>query len=357
MNSENPDHRPADELQPAHGLWKQYAPEEAPYRFQSRTAEGAREWQTETRRALNETLGFQSAAPVPLSPETVERVDRGDYVREKLLLRTAPHTLMPVYVLTPKEAPRPLPVVIAFHGHGYGVKDIVGLWEDGAERSEPDGYHKDFAVALCRRGFAVAAPEISCFGERQSDYSYLNTTIGSPVPSTCHHTATLALHLGGSALGLRVYDGKRLVDYLETREDVDAACLGAMGISGGGMHTFFSTCVDERIRACVVSGYYGSFQDSVLAMDHCTCNFVPGLGRFGEMYDLVGLIAPRPLLVESASRDPIFPIETTRRSVDAARKVYALFGARDQVEADYFEGRHEISGKRAYDFLAEKLTT
>jgi hypothetical protein len=25
------------------------------------------------------------------------------------------------------------------------------------------------------------------------------------------------------------------------------------------------------------------------------------------------------------------------------------------VETDYFEGKHEISGKRAYDFLMEKL--
>jgi dienelactone hydrolase len=356
MSDRSADNRPAKELQPAHALWKQYAPETAPYRFQAQTVEQARKWQTEARRALNETLGFQAAAPVPLSPETVERADRGDYVREKVLLRTTPHTLMPVYVLLPKAAPRPLPVVIAFHGHGYGVKDIVGLWEDGAERSVPDGYHKDFAVALCRRGFAVAAPEISCFGERQNDYAYLNTTIGSPVPSTCHHTATLAMHLGGSVLGLRVYDGKRLVDYLETREDTAIGRLGAMGISGGGMHTFFSTCVDERIRACVVSGYYGTFQDSILAMDHCTCNFVPGLGRFGEMYDLVGLIAPRPLLVESATRDPIFPTEATQRSIEAAKKVYDLFGAGDQVEADYFEGRHEISGRKAYDFLADKLS-
>jgi hypothetical protein len=129
-----------------------------------------------------------------------------------------------------------------------------------------------------------------------------------------------------------------------------------MGISGGGMHTFFSTCVDERIRACVVSGYYGTFRDSILAMHHCTCNFVPGLGRFGEMYDLVGLIAPRPMLVESATRDPIFPTEATKRSVEAAKKVYALFGAGDQVETDYFEGRHEISGRKAYDFLADKLS-
>ena len=244
---------------------------------------------------------------------------------------------------------------MAFHGHGYGVKDIVGLWEDGRERYTPDGYHKDFAVALCRRGFAVAAPEISCFGERQTDFSYLDGNSGQVAPSTCDHTSKLAFHLGGSALGLRIHDGRRLVDYLLTRGDVDANRLGAMGISGGGMHTFFSTCLDERIRACVVSGYFSTFRDSILAMSHCTCNFVPGLHKFGEMYDLVGLIAPRPMLVEAGSRDPIFPIEAVRRSVARAREVYGVMRYEDQIEVDYFEGRHQISGRRAYDFLWEKL--
>jgi dienelactone hydrolase len=119
-------------------------------------------------------------------------------------------------------------------------------------------------------------------------------------------------------VGLRVHDALRLVDYLELRADADIASLGAMGISGGGMHTFFSTCLDPRIKASVISGYYSTFKDSILAMHHCACNFVPGLGRFGEMYDLVGLIAPRPLLIEAGTRDPIFPIEAVCRSVDRA---------------------------------------
>jgi dienelactone hydrolase len=235
------------------------------------------------------------------------------------------------------------------------VKDIVGLWEDGDERDTPDGYHKDFGVALCRHGFVVAAPEISCFGERQTDFSYLNTTIGQGVPVTCTHSAMLAFHLGSSVVGLRVYDGKRLIDYLQTRNDVDINRLGAMGISGGGMHTFFSTCVDERIKACVISGYFSTFRDSILAMDHCACNFVPGLHCFGEMYDLVGLIAPRPVLIEAGSRDPIFPLQAVKQSVARTREVYRVFGAEHQVETDYFEGRHQISGRRAYTFLQEKL--
>ncbi len=342
-------------LQPAHALWKQYQPEHAPYAFRAQTEAQAQAWQMETRLALARTLGLPARDASGLNPQLLECVDKGDYLREKILLQTGTHMLMPIYLLLPKNAPRPLPVVLAFHGHGYGVKDIVGLWEDGAERDIPDGYHKDFGVSLCRAGLAVAAPEISCFGERQTDFSYLNPLLGQEAPSTCAHTAMLALHLGSTVVGLRVHDGMRLVDYLETRPELDAKRLGVMGISGGGMHAFFSTCLDERIRACVVSGYYSTFRDSILAMRHCACNFVPGLGQFGEMYDLVGLIAPRPMLVEAGTHDGIFPIRAVKESVRRANAVYSVFGADLEVETDYFEGRHQISGRKAYDFLKQAL--
>jgi dienelactone hydrolase len=346
----------SSDLEPAAALWAAYAPERAPYRFAAADAAEARAWQRRVRPALAAAVGFLDSPDVDPEPVELERVDRGDYVRHKLLLRTAPRTLMPVYLLLParSQGGGRFPVVLAFHGHGYGVKDIVGLWEDGGERATPSGYHKDFAVALCRRGFAVAAPEISCFGERQTDFSALPPRL-APVPTTCAHTAMLALHLGGTALGLRVRDAMRLVDWLATRAECDVSRLGAMGISGGGMHAFFSSCLDERIRVCVVSGYYGSFRDSILAMHHCPCNFVPGLHRFGEMRDLAGLIAPRPMLVESGSRDPIFPAEAVRTGVEEARKVYRVFGVDGMPRLDAFEGRHEISGAMAYDFLAETL--
>ncbi|MSS73288.1 MAG: acetylxylan esterase [Candidatus Latescibacteria bacterium] len=350
------DHRKIKQLQPAHGLWKLYRPEAAPHHFRAGKVSEARRWQRTTRKALSETLGFQDLPPVPFAPRKIEEVDKGDYRREKVLIRISRDSVMPVYILTPKGAKRPLPVALAFHGHGYGVKDIVGLWQDGQERDTPDGYHKDFGVALCRRGFAVAAPEISCFGERQTDFGYLNTRLGQGAPSTCAHTSMLAFHLGGSPLGLRAWEGRRLIDYLQTRKDLDTSRMGAMGISGGGMHTFFSACLDERIRACVVSGYYCTFRDSVLAMSHCPCNFVPGLHQFGEMYDLAGLLAPRPLLIEAGTYDPIFPIQAVKKSVEKARGIYRLFGAQQELETDYFEGRHQISGRRAYDFLMEKLS-
>src|SRR4051794_16218044 len=138
--------------------------------FTARDAKTARQWQRRARKAVRETIGSHNIAPVPMRPRKLESIDRDDFIREKLLLRTSSSSEMPVYVLTPKDTQRflrPLPCVLALHGHGYGVKDIVGLREDGTDRQTPEeSYHKDFAVELARRGFLVIAPEISCFGER-----------------------------------------------------------------------------------------------------------------------------------------------------------------------------------------------
>ena len=326
--------------------------------FTARNAAEASRWQAACRATLTGAAGFLDDPPAPdPGPALIEEVDRGDFVRRKLLLRTAPHACMPFYLLVPKGAACPLPAVLAYHGHGYGVKDIVGLWEDGTERYEAEGYHNDFAVALCRRGFLVAAPEIACFGERQADYSHLSASLSQPVPTTCHNAATYAMMLGKSVLGMRLRDALRLVDYLVAAGLVDPARIGAMGISGGGMHAFFHAALDPRVRAAVVSGYLTSFHESILAVNHCSCNFVPGLLNIADLPDLSGLILPRPLLVEAGTRDEIFPVAAARAAVARAREICAVLGGDPQhdVVLDEFEGRHRISGRLAYDFLWDRL--
>ncbi len=344
------------ELQPTLEL-KAMAQAAARYAFTATDQTSAEAWQHDCRTVLKETLGFVDTPPVDAAPRVIEETDRGDFIRRKVIISTSAQARMPVHLLIPKGATEPLPVAIAYAGHGYGVNDIVGLWENGEERWHEDGYHKDFAIALCRRGFLVAAPEIAGFGERQTDYSYLNRELGQSPPTTCHNAATYAFMLGKSLVGLRVRDGIRLIDYLETVDMADTSRLGAMGISGGGMATFFHAALDSRIKASVISGYFSSFRDSILAMNHCTCNFVPGLLTIGEMVDLVGLLMPRPMLVEAGTHDPIFPIATVRASIERTRAVCAILGgnADELVELDEFEGRHRISGRRAYDFLWEKL--
>ena len=320
--------------------------------FEARDAKEARAWQRRTRKALADCLGFLDRDSVSPRPRTVETVDRGDYVRTKVVIHTSEHDRMPVYVLKPKGAQGPLPCLLALHGHGYGVKDIVGLFQDGSERREPEGYHVDFACELARRGFLVFAPEIAGFGER---YSYYNPGSRRSEPGGCYRLAMDSLMLGGTLLGLRVWDTMRLIDYIETRRDADASALGAMGISGGGMLTFFAAALDARIRASVISGYFCEWEGSIQASDHCACNYVPGILRRGRLSDLAGLLAPRPTLVENGTQDQIFPIQHVRRAVCRARKAWKTFGRPGQLQTDIFEGSHRIHGKKAYMFLQDNL--
>src|SRR5207237_7990829 len=138
--------------------------------------------------------------------------------------------------------------------------------------------------------------------------------------------------LGGAVAGLRVWDGMRAVGYLATRKNADANRLGVMGISGGGMHAFFSACLDTRIKAAVISGYFCDWRHSILAINHCVCNFVPGLMKLGEISDLRGLIAPRPLLVERSTRDEIFPIDAVKRTGNKAKKGWNMIGATRHIQ-------------------------
>jgi dienelactone hydrolase len=335
-------------LDPVRFLKRQYRQFKPACRFTATTKGRAFEWQRRTRKALAEILGFQNLPGVGLRPDLIEEVDRKDHIRRKVTIQTAPGKRLPVYLLLPKKPAGKTPAVLAFHGHGYGVKDIVGLWENGEERYTADGYHKDFALELVRRGFIVAAPEIMAFGEHVPD-------LGQGQAPPCHLVGTWAQMLGGTLLGLRVMEARRLLDYLVALPGVDTGRIGAMGISGGGMHAFFSTCLDRRIKACVISGYFCSWFDGILAMHHCICNFVPGILKLGDLPDLAGLLTPRPILVEAGTRDGIFPVEAVRRDVRKLRDIYRLWNAPDRVELDEFEGRHQISGKRAYAFLKENL--
>jgi dienelactone hydrolase len=153
----------------------------------------------------------------------------------------------------------------------------------------------------------------------------------------------------------RVWDVMRTLDYIATRADLDSSRVGCMGISGGGTVTVFATALEPRIRAALVSGYLNTFRDSVGSLAHCIDNYVPGILNWAEMHDIAGLIAPRPLFVESGEKDNIFPIAASIGSVGQVREIYAAFGAADRIDHEVFPGEHSFWGKRGIPFLARHL--
>lgn len=322
--------------------------------FKVKNVQDAKKWQRRTRKLLGDCLGFLDQKKVPLQPKVLEEVDRGDFIRKKVVLQTMSHSHLPVYILMPKNRTKSLPCVLALHGHGYGVKEIVGLFKNGDERYEPEGCHKDFACELARRGFLVAAPELAAFGEHSPYYD--GGSLKDQWPG-CYRVAMNAIMYGGSVHGLRVWENMRLLDYLETLKEADTSRIGAYGISGGGTSTFFTTAMEKRIKACVVSGYFCQLEGSILASDHCVCNFVPGMMKLGQLSDLAGLIAPRPCLVEHGKQDKSFPIKSVKKTVTQARKAWKAFDVEQLLQTDFFTGTHRINGAKSYDFLARYLNS
>jgi hypothetical protein len=241
--------------------------------------------------------------------------------------------------------------MIRIPGHGRGVDDIVGIDERGRDRTDKAGYQHDFAIQVAEAGMAALAIEPMGFGCRRDA---INARQGLS-RKACDPVAGGALLVGQTMVGWRVWDVMRSLDYIATRSELDRNRVGCMGISGGGTITVFATALDSRIRVALVSGYLNTFKDSIGSLAHCIDNYVPGILNWAEMHDVAGLIAPRPLFVESGEQDRIFPIRASVESFGELRKIYNVFGVPSLVEHEVFPDEHLFWGRRGIPFLARHL--
>ena len=157
-----------------------------------------------------------------------------------------------------------------------------------------------------------------------------------------------------------VWDVMRLVDYLETRGDVDPKRIGVMGISKGGTEAYLAAAVDPRIAAAVpiigVQGYRWALDNNQWQARVST--FAPAVdgaarhdgvpvdavfvrrfydrvapGIYGD-YDagpMLSLIAPRPVLVINGDSDVRTPLAGVQEAVAAARSAYIRMGAEEKL--------------------------
>jgi dienelactone hydrolase len=319
--------------------------------FKAGNRKEAEAWQKKLRARLTELIGGFPGERTPLRAQTLETREFPGYTREKVTYFSRPGVGVVGYVLLPKKAVKPMPVVVAVAGHGRGVDDIVGIDLYGKDRTDKDGYQHDFAVQAAEHGLAVIAIEPMAFGARRDPVT-MKKGIGAV---SCQPAAGGALLLGETMIAWRAWDVMRAIDYIESRPELDAKRVGCMGISGGGTCTQFTAALEPRIKAAFISGYLNTFRDSIMSVSHCIDNYVPGILNWAESYDVAGLIAPRPLFAESGSKDPIFPIDGSNESFARVRKVYEVFGATDRIQHEVFEGPHEFYGVKGLPFLARAL--
>ena len=331
-----------------------YKQNQSRFTFSAQNEADWQRWQESLIHALRDDLGldhFQKPA-AGLQPKLIESVECDGYVRQQIAFEICPDLIVPAYLLLPDKLVKPGPAVLACHGHGYGNRNIVGLAADGSPRSGDPGYHKDFALELVKRGFIVIAPELIGFGDARMQADLTKT----PGESSCHQISTTLMLYGLTLAGMRIYQAMCMIDYLYGRDDVDGRKIGCMGISGGGLVASFTSALDSRVQAAVVSGYTNTFKASIIDLYHCVDNYVPGILRHAELPDIIGLIAPRPLLIEGGIDDPIFPINATTAAADKISEIYRLLGAEEKIARDFFPGEHQIGGAKAYPWLVQRLS-
>ena len=256
---------------------------------------------------------FQS--PCELDPEVIETVDEGAYLREKVLFNSERDMAVVAYVLVPKDM-KPgerRPAILACHGHGHGKDDICGI--DHGERrrvSTIASLNYDYARRFAQRGYVVIAPDWRGFGERS-----LGGERGGK--DSCDLLFIKGMLLGVNLLTLNIWDAMCSLTYLESRPEVDPERIGIVGLSYGGTMALFTAALDERVKCAVVSGYLNSLGSFALGLGNfCGVQIPAGLLKYGDLSDVGCLIAPRPLLIESGTQDPGFPIEASREA--AARR-------------------------------------
>jgi cephalosporin-C deacetylase-like acetyl esterase len=260
------------------------------------------------------------AETCPLDPQDHGELKRDGYVVKKVSFQTMPGVRMPANLYLPAGGGKRAAILMV-HGHWKGAK------QDPVVQARCIGAAKLGFVVLCVDAFGA--------GERA-----VGTALGEYHGDT---TAATLLPLGQPLSGIQVYENMRAVDYLLTRPEVDGGRIGITGASGGGNQTMYAGAYDERFKAVVPVCSVGNYQ-SYLGAACCLCEVVPGALRFTEEGAVLGLVAPRALMVVNATRDARqFSVDEARRSLGYARPVFDLFRKGGSVRHAVFESGHDYS--------------
>jgi dienelactone hydrolase len=331
-------------------------------RFQS--VEG---WKDSARARVLDLLHY---APPPCDPaaETVERVDCGDYIREKVWFNTTPDVRVPAFVLVPKDRPTPAPAIVALHDHGgfylWGKEKLVEVAGEHAVFAEFRRQYyggRSIAIDLARRGYVVVVIDMFYWGERRmlldedpADWRERPATLPPERIQAFNARASQNEQLVGRTIysagftwpGVMCWDDVRTVDYLLSRPDVDPGRIGCVGLSVGAVRSAYLAALDERIKAAVVVCWMTSFRAQLEAHVRNTIGHtkvVPGLYRELDYPDAASLAMPRPLLVINGTKDGLFALDAVQASFDKLNACYGKAGVPEHCRTRFYETRHEFN--------------
>lgn len=241
--------------------------------------------------------------------------------------------------LVPKNVKLPAPLVISQHGGG-GFPEMA-TYKGGAN-------YKDQVRGAVAEGYLVFAP-------LQIQYPFGDRNNGTPIPADVRARLDEKLRAKGTSLAaIEMMKLTRALDALLKRKEVDPSRVAMIGLSYGGFYTLYAAALDPRIRVAVASC---SFKDYPEPGTEFEKQMRKTDGRLFDMAgpDLVKLICPRPLQVQSGIHDKLLPIEEARRGTARVADYYGKLGLDAQFEFQAFDGGHEFRGDIAWQFLRKHL--
>ncbi len=139
-------------------------------------------------------------------------------------------------------------------------------------------------------------------------------------------------------------DGIRALDYLLSRPEASAECVGLAGCSGGGTLTSFISAFDERVTMAACSCYVTSLLCNIENELPCDSEQTPpGILAAGlDIVDFQAARAPRPLLLLGERQD-YFDVRGLRTAYEELRRLYAVCGAEDDVQLVVGESGHGLN--------------
>ena len=296
------------------------------------------EWQKEARSLLSELLGLDKMEKCDGSFALEYKKELDGYTEYRFTVESERDYYFPAVLRIPRGLSGKAPVIICLQGHSTGFHISLGEPKFPRDKTSIASGDRDFAVRAVKEGYAALAIEQRCCGVCGSNSD------GIPY---CELSSMVAIMNGRTTIGERVWDVSRAIDALENHfselVETDKVCL--MGNSGGGTATYYAAAIDERIKLAMPSCAVCSWEESIAAMDHCICNYVPHIAEHFNMSDIGGLIAPRPLIIVNGKTDEIFRKKGVDATFEEVKKLYATAGAPDAC-------RH-VEGPEGHRFYAD----
>jgi len=303
-------------------------------------------WQKSARQKVKELLRMDriKAVEPQLKIEYEENYDAFKEIR--FTFASEEGYRVPCHLLLPNGIENP-PVMICLQGHSTGMHISLARPKFPGDDETIAGGDRDFCIRAVKEGFAAICLEQRNFGESRG---------GSDGPR-CATAALSALLLGRTTIGARVWDVQRLIDIIETefKDKVDTENISCMGNSGGGTATIYLSALDDRIKLAMPACSMCTFRDSIGALEHCACNFIPDIANYFDMNDLFAMAAPKYFIQVSGIEDPIFPIEYAQKVFEKGQAVYESLGIGDKCVLVKGNGGHRFFADDAWPHVHKFL--